>query len=127
MPNGDTAADFNGTNQNLRVTSNPSFSITTTGDLTWEAWIRPDVLQFPRSSSDGFVAFMGKCATYGSPPTCEWESRMYDMAYDTWFQGAIGKVAIYNYRLSQTQINNHYQTMTGAQPTGSCRGTCSFQ
>lgn len=50
------------------------------------------------------------------------------MAFDTWFEGAVGKVAIYNYLLSQTQINNHYQAMTGKQPTGSCgsNGTCSF-
>ncbi len=48
------------------------------------------------------------------------------MANDMWFQGAIGKVAIYNYRLTQTQITNHYQVMTGHQPTGSCASTCSF-
>jgi hypothetical protein len=48
------------------------------------------------------------------------------MALDTWFKGAIGKVAIYNYLLTQTQITNHYQTMTGQLPTGSCGNTCSF-
>jgi hypothetical protein len=47
----------------------------------------------------------------------------------SWFEGAIAKVAIYNYLLSQTTITNHYQTMTGKQPTGSCNqtgGTCTF-
>jgi hypothetical protein len=51
------------------------------------------------------------------------------MATDTWFEGAIGKVAIYNYLLNQTQITNHYQTMTGQAPTGNCNqtgGTCTF-
>jgi uncharacterized protein YfaQ (DUF2300 family) len=51
------------------------------------------------------------------------------MATDSSFEGMIGKVAIYNYLLSQTQINNHYQTMTGKQPTGNCNqtgGTCTF-
>jgi hypothetical protein len=48
------------------------------------------------------------------------------MALDTWFEGAIGKVAIYNYLLTQSQINNHYQAMTGKQPTGSCGNTCQF-
>jgi hypothetical protein len=227
MPNGDAAADFNGTNQYVTVNSNPSFSISTTGDFTWEAWIRPDTLQFPNSSPDRYVDFMGKCDSYS--PTCEWESRMYNtttpqgrcnrlsayafnptanlgsgadwqpvcgliqagqwlhvvgeytinqtqyadcstpppgsidiwvngvewnqsyhgqtgcmsqynvrpqpnssplnigtMAYDTWFAGAIGKVAIYNYRLTQTQINRHYEAMTGSQPTGSCTSNCSF-
>lgn len=232
MPNGDPVAVFNGSNQYLTIPSNASFSIPTTGNLTWEAWIQPDVLQFPHSDSTGdYVDFMGKCDQYS--PTCEWESRMYNtstpnenpgrpnrlsayvfnpsaglgsgadwqpassviqagqwlhvvaeyttqsqppncpnastypgsiniwvngvewnqadhaptgcmsqfsvtpqannsplnigtMALDTWFEGAIGKVAIYNYLLSQTQINNHYQIMTGNQPTGSCGDTCSF-
>jgi hypothetical protein len=51
------------------------------------------------------------------------------MATDSWFEGAIAKVAIYNYLLTQTQINNHYQTMTGQAPTGNCNqtgGTCTF-
>jgi hypothetical protein len=48
------------------------------------------------------------------------------MALDCWFRGAIGKVAIYNFPLSQTQISNHYQVMTGKLPTGSCVDTCSF-
>ena len=238
MPNGDQVAVFNGTSEYLNILSNPAFSIPTTKYLTWEVWIRPDVLQFPHSDGTGdYVDIMGKCATYDSPPTCEWESRMYNtntpgetpprpnrmsayvfnptahfgagadwqpvsgliqagewlhivgeyttdpsltpadctngaqypgviniwvngvlwnqsvhgqtgcmgqfnvipqannsplnvgtMATDTWFEGAIGKVAIYNYLLSQSQITNHYQTMTGKQPTGSCgsQGTCTF-
>jgi chitodextrinase len=228
LPNGDRSADFNGSSEYLTVPSNTSFSIPKTGNLTWEAWIRPDVLQFPKSSSDGYADFMGKCATYS--PTCEWEGRMYDsttsqgrsnrisayvfntsaglgsaadwqptsgvvqagqwihvvgeyttqtqpstcsnsgtypgsiniwvngvkwdqaehnptgcmsqysvrpqsgssslnigtMALDTWFKGAVGKVAIYNYLLSPTQIDNHYHAMTGNEPTGSCGVTCSY-
>jgi hypothetical protein len=48
------------------------------------------------------------------------------MAFDSWFDGAIGKVAIYNYLLSPTQITNHYKAMTGSQPTGSCASACTF-
>src|SRR5262249_23007299 len=79
MPNGDSAADFNGSNQYLTIPSNPdeSLSIPTTGNLTWEAWISPDVLQFPNGSSGGYVDFMGKCHSYA--PTCEWESRIYSI------------------------------------------------
>jgi hypothetical protein len=225
MPNGDQAADFNGSNQYLTVPSKGSMSVPMTGKLTWEGWIRPDVLQFPNSSTD-YVDWMGKCAHYS--PTCEWEARMYSattsqnrpnrfsayvfnptaglgsaadwqpssgmvqadqwyhvvgeyttssqpstcstsqpgsiniwvngvlwsqkshnptgcmsqysvtpkannspvnigtMALDKWFKGAIGKVAIYDYLLDQTQITKHYQTMTGRVPTGSCGNTCSF-
>ena len=229
MPNGDQAAVFNGSNQYLTVPSKPSLSIPTTGSLTWEMWINPTVLQFPNSSSDGFVAVMGKCANYS--PTCEWESRLYNttnpqdrcnrlsayaynstaglgsgafwqpvcgllepgqwlhvvaeytilrqpsgcpsapaypgsidiwvngvkwdqsvhsptgcmsqysvmpqannsplnigtMARDTWFNGAIAKVAIYNYELSPTQIANHYLAMTGWMPSGKCSDTCTIR
>jgi hypothetical protein len=48
------------------------------------------------------------------------------MAGDTWFPGAIGKVAIYDKLLTQAQITAHYQAMTGNTPTGSCAATCSF-
>jgi hypothetical protein len=226
-PNGDQAADFNGSSQYVTVPSSAAFSIPTTGDLTWEGWIRPDILQFP-IDSDGYIDWMGKCQDYS--PTCEWEARMYDttnsenrcnrvsayvfnptaglgsaadwqpicgliqagnwyhvvgeytlksapadcantssypgsieiwvngvkwdhashgdtgcmsqynvvpkannspfnigtMAQDTWFQGAIAKVAIYDHLLTQAQVTAHYKLMTGKNPTGSCAGTCSF-
>jgi Concanavalin A-like lectin/glucanases superfamily len=223
LPNGDLAADFNGSSQFLTVPSSASLSIPTTDELTWEAWIRPDTLQFPHSTG-GYVDWMGKCANYS--PTCEWEARIYNatnpqnrydrmsayvfnntaglgsgadwqpnqnelqagqwlyvvgeyqtlttasgcsgpgsiniwvngvkwdaaahhptgclsqfgvsptagnsplnigtMARDSWFEGAIGKVAIYNYLLSPAQIAAHYQAMTGAQPSGSCANTCTI-
>lgn len=226
LPNGDSAADFNGTSQYLTVPSSSDLSIPTTKALTWEAWIRPDTLQFPVASGDGYIDWMGKCENYS--PTCEWEARMYGastaegrparlsayvfnpsaglgsaadwqpnagvinsgqwvhvvaeyqttqtpagcnaaspgsiniwvngvkqdmashmptgcmsqfsikpvannspldigtMAMDTWFKGAIGKVAVYNTLLSQSQINAHYTAMTGTGVTGSCGATCHF-
>jgi hypothetical protein len=231
LPNGDSAADFDGSAQYLSVPSSEAFSIPTTGALTWEAWLRPDVLQFPHDDGvSGYVDWLGKCENYG--PTCEWEARMYDtntkespnrpnrlsayvfnpnaglgsaadwqpsaglikagawyhvvgeytiltqpadcqnvaaapgsidiwvngvkwnqgahgqtgcmsqynvvpkangsalniatMAKESFFFGAIAKVAIYDHLLSQPQITNHYLLMTGTQPTGSCAGTCSF-
>ena len=74
MRNADQVADFNGSSQYVSVPSSAAFSIPTTHNLTWEAWIRPDVLQFP-NDSNGYVDWMGKCQDYG--PTCEWEARMY--------------------------------------------------
>jgi hypothetical protein len=227
MPNGDQAAAFNGSSQYMSIPSNAAFSIPTTKSLTWEAWIRPDVLQFPNDSG-GYVDWMGKCQDYS--PTCEWEARLYNttnsqnrcnrfsayvfnpgaglgsgadwqptcgliqagqwyhvvgeyttlsqpagcqdtaqypgsiniwlngvpwnqsrhgqtgcfsqydvvpvannspvnvgtMAMDAWFQGAIGKVAIYDYLLTQAQITNHYTLMTGQAPRGSCADTCGI-
>lgn len=231
LPNGEQGADFNGSSEYLTVPSNASMSIATTGSLTWEAWIRPDVLQFPNDGGNsGYVDWMGKCEQYS--PTCEWEARMYDtntmespnrpnrlsvyvfnpsaglgsgadwqptagllqagqwyhvvgeyttlsqpsdcanvaaypgsinvwvngvawdhaahgqtgcmsqyavvpaakgsalnigsMALDTWFAGAVAKVAIYDYLLSEAQISLHYSSMTGNAPAGSCTDTCSF-
>jgi Concanavalin A-like lectin/glucanases superfamily/Ca-dependent carbohydrate-binding module xylan-binding len=79
MPNGDHAADFSG--QYMTVASSPVFSISTTKQLTWEAWIRPDVLQWPEASdpsSLGYVDWISKCQNYS--PSCEWEGRMYSSA-----------------------------------------------
>jgi hypothetical protein len=227
LPNGDRAADFDGRREYLTIPSSHAFSIATTGRLTWEAWVRPDTLQFPSAGSDGYVDVLGKCEHYG--PTCEWESRFYSaqqhqgrcsrlsayafnpdaglgsaadwqpvcglfkpgewlyvvgeyqtkttpsrcnaaypgtldiwvdairwsfrshvptgcmsqykviprandsplvvgtMARDFFFAGAVGKVAIYSYLLSQTQIEAHFSAMTGQPPpVGSCGQTCSF-
>jgi hypothetical protein len=233
LPNGEPVAVFNGSNQYVSVPSNASLSIPTTGNLTWEMWIQPTVLNFPNSiQPDGYVNVIGKCASHPNTGLCEWLARMYDTTtsqsrcnrlnasvfnpnggsgsaadwqpvcgliqagewlhvvgeYTTdpsktptdctngstypgainiwvngvlwdqaahgqtgcmgqsnivpqatssqfnigtvdtqsWFQGAIGKVAIYNHLLTQTQITNHYQTMTGKQPTGTCGATCTF-
>lgn len=228
MPNGDRATTFNGSNQYVTVKPVPSLSIPATGNFTWEGWVDPAVLQFPRASSDGYIDWMGKCANY--VPSCEWEARFYNltnpqgrcnrlsayvfnptaglgsaadwqpvcglfqphtwiyvvgeyttqseaascanaseypgsidiwvngikwdqaahaptgcmsqykvvptagnspltigtMAFDTFFEGAIGKVAIYDYRLSPAQIANHFTAMTGKQPKGLCTNNCSF-
>jgi len=231
LPNGDAVVVFDGVKQYLTVPSSPAFSIPTTGNLAWEAWLRPDVLQFPNDDGvSGYVDWMGKCESYG--PTCEWEARMYDtttqetpnrpnrisayvfnpsaglgsaadwqpsaglimagawyhvvgqyttlaqpadcmntsaspgsidiwvngvkwnhgshgqtgcmsqynvvpkangsaldigtMTKESFFQGAIGKVALYDHLLSQAQISNHFSIMTGIAPSGSCANTCSF-
>lgn len=227
LPNRDAATAFNGSNQYLTIPSHPSFSIPTTGNLTWEAWIRPDVLQFPHDSG-GYVDWMGKCHEYS--PSCEWEARLYNsendqdrcnrfsayvfnpkaglgsgadfqptcgliragawyhvvgeytlesqpadckdtaqypgsidiwvngvkwnhsrhgqtgcfsqyqvipmandspvnvgtMAEDAWFQGAIGKLAIYDYLLTQAEITSRYRAMTGQEPSGSCADSCTL-
>ena len=228
LPDGERAADFNGRGQYLSVRSSPQFSISNTGELTWEAWIRPDVLQFahPVNNGHGYVDWMGKCERYNG--ACEWEARMYSalnaqqrcdrlsayafnpagglgsgadwqpdcgtlrpgfwlyvvgeyqtrstpsgcsssypgtiniwvnavkqsfaahaptgcmsqyrviprpgsspvnvgtMALDSWFPGAVGKVAIYDTLLSQAHIDAHYTAMTGAHPRGGCASTCTL-
>jgi hypothetical protein len=225
LPNGDKAADFNGSSEYLTVPSSSALSIPTTGKLTWEAWIRPDTFSFPNASGDDYVGWMGKCENYS--PTCEWEARIYGdstpegrpdrvsayvfnpsaglgsaadwqpaanlpagqwihvvaeydttstpagcnaaypgsiniwvdgvkqnaadhfptgcmsqyqikptannspldigtMAMDTWFKGAVGKVAIYDTLLTPAEIDQHYTAMTGKTVAGSCAETCSL-
>ncbi len=227
LPNGDRAVVFNGSNQFLSIPALAAYSIPTTGNLTWEAWLKPTVLQFTHDSG-GYVDWLGKCADYS--PTCEWEGRLYStensenrcnrfsayvfnpsaglgsaadfqpqcgliqagswyhvvgeytllkqpagcentskypgsidiwvngvkwnqsrhgqtgcmsqydvvpkansspvnvgtMAEDAWFQGAIAKLAIYDFLLGEAQIKAHYRAMTGMEPTGSCGNDCSF-
>jgi hypothetical protein len=48
------------------------------------------------------------------------------MSEDDWFPGAIGKVAIYDKLLSEADILDHYEVMTGQRPSGSCGGNCNF-
>jgi Concanavalin A-like lectin/glucanases superfamily len=229
LPDGAPAADFNGHGQYLRVPSSPMFSVGHTGQLTWEAWIRPTALQFDTANDPhnfGYVDWMGKCQDYVR--ACEWEARMYStmnaqhrcnrlsayafnltgglgsgadwqpvcgviradswlyvvgeyqtldtpplckrsdpgtiniwvdgveqsfaahaptgcmsqyrirpesadsplnigtMARDSWFPGAIGKVAIYGKLLTQAQIDAHYEAMTGTLPRGSCAEMCTL-
>ncbi|WP_156024768.1 LamG-like jellyroll fold domain-containing protein [Smaragdicoccus niigatensis] len=227
MPNSDPVVVFNGSSQYLQVPSKNVLSISTTGKLTFEAWIRPDVANFP-SNLSGYVDWMGKCANYS--PDCEWAARMYNqstdrpsrisayafnpgaglgagaywqqygtsaikagqwhqvvgqyqivtqpsgcsgpqigginiwvdgvkwnmashlptgcmsqygitptaggsvfnigtVALDSFFKGAIGKVAIYDSLLPESRIADHFRAMTGRSPAGSCTlsgGTCSL-
>ena len=73
LPNGDGAADFDGRGQYLQVPSAEVLSVTHTGGLTVEAWIRPMTLQFPQAQGTGYVYVLGK----GSPGTQEYAIRMY--------------------------------------------------
>jgi Concanavalin A-like lectin/glucanases superfamily len=73
LPNGDTAAQFNGLGQYAQVPSAPALSVVKSGCLTVQAWVRPAVLQFPRSQGSGYVYILGK----GTPGKQEYAMRMY--------------------------------------------------
>ncbi len=76
MRSGDRATVFDGTSQYLEVPDAPALSVPTNGALTIEAWIRPDVLDFPSEESDGYVHFLGK----GVPNQHEYVLRMYSLS-----------------------------------------------
>jgi Concanavalin A-like lectin/glucanases superfamily len=73
LPNGDLATAFDGISQYIQVPSSRSLSITGTGCLTIEAWIKPTVLQFPYDQGSGYVYILGK----GTAGKQEYALRMY--------------------------------------------------
>jgi hypothetical protein len=76
LPNGEAAAHFDGASEYLEIPSTHALSIATTGALTFEAWLRPDKLQFPHAEAEGFVYWLGK----GQAGEQEYAGRMYSLA-----------------------------------------------
>lgn len=73
LPNGGRAGQFDGQGQYVQIRSRRAFSVTDTGCLTIEAWIRPSTLQFPHEEGSGYVYILGK----GQPYQQEYALRMY--------------------------------------------------
>lgn len=73
LPNGAAASKFDGRAQYLEIADAAALSPATTGALTVEAWLRPDVIQFSREESSGYVHWLGK----GEPEKYEYVARMY--------------------------------------------------
>lgn len=205
LPNGDAAADFNGSGEYVTVNNVANLSVPATGVLTIESWMRPDTLTFPHTEAEGYVYWLGKCS-YSTG--CEYANRMYSLnntagranrisdyewnvtaglgsgsyfqdditagqwiyvtdiidmkdtspeyptgyisiykngvlrkttplnqynvvpgttptpfvvgtlTEDSFFEGAVGKVAVYDYALTQAQITTHYNAMSAASAGG---------
>ncbi|WP_051900906.1 LamG domain-containing protein [Streptomyces aureus] len=75
LPNGDRATRFDGVSQYVEVPDGDRLSVTTTGELTVEAWMRPDTLTFARTAGAGYVNWLGKVSDKGV--RAEWLARMY--------------------------------------------------
>ncbi|MGX1548918.1 LamG domain-containing protein [Streptomyces adustus] len=75
MPNGDPAFLFDGASQYVEVPDDDRLSVTTTGELTVEAWLRPDTLTFAKTASTGYVNWLGKSSSPNGQN--EWLTRMY--------------------------------------------------
>jgi hypothetical protein len=74
LPNGDTAADFDGKTEYLQVKDAAALSPATHGVLTLEAWMRPDALKFPvEGTNKRYMHWMGK----GEPNNQEYVARFY--------------------------------------------------
>jgi hypothetical protein len=77
LPNGEAATVFDGFSQYAEVPDVDHLSITATGKLTLEAWIRPDALEFSKQEGSGYVHWMGKGVGQGEDGQQEYASRMY--------------------------------------------------
>ncbi|MFD8733918.1 LamG domain-containing protein [Streptomyces sp. NPDC059618] len=75
LPDGDRATVFDGISQYVEVPDSDRLSVTATGELTVEAWMRPDALTFARTAGTGYVNWLGKVADQGGGS--EWLARMY--------------------------------------------------
>ncbi|EDK72721.1 hypothetical protein TM7_0129 [candidate division TM7 genomosp. GTL1] len=73
FPNGTLATVFDGSAQYIEVADAADLSVVTTGILTLEAWLRPDVLEFSSDEDTGYVHWMGK----GESGQYEYAARMY--------------------------------------------------
>lgn len=96
LPNGDRSLVFNGTTQYVEFASVPDFSVPTTGVLTIEAWIRPDILTFPVMEGSGYVHWMGKGATQEH----EYAARMYGENPTGGDAGRVNRISGYAFNAS---------------------------
>lgn len=75
MPNGEDAALFDGIDDYLEVADHDDLSIPPNGVLTIEAWMRPDVEDFPNAiDGKGYLHWLGKGMNDGS----EYAMRIYN-------------------------------------------------
>jgi hypothetical protein len=76
LPNSERGLDFNGNTNFVEVEDADILSIPTTGQLTIEAWMRPDILQFPNEEGTGYVHWLGK----GELGQQEYLARIYSLS-----------------------------------------------
>ncbi len=72
MNSGTSWLHFDGFQSYVEIPDSPDFSVPTAGALTVSAWVRPEVLTFPKTEK-GYVHWLGK----GQAGQHEWVFRMY--------------------------------------------------
>ena len=84
---------FDGESGYVEIPDADIFSEPTTGELSVEAWMRPDSLDMPNRESSGYVHWMGK----GVSGQHEWVSRMYQQGND---EDRANRISFYSFNLS---------------------------
>jgi hypothetical protein len=116
MPNGDRAAQFNGASSYYEIDDDPALSVATTGQLTLEMWVRPDVLDAQiteNTAVDPYVYFAGK----GVTGQHEYAARFYNAHKDDGSASAVGN------RFAAYAFNLAGGTAPGVQWTGGVAST----
>ena len=76
---GDVYLELNGRDAYVEIPSIADYSISTTGELTISAWLRPDILNFPSAEKNSdYIHWLGKGETSGARGNQEWTFRMYN-------------------------------------------------
>jgi hypothetical protein len=76
---GDVYLKFNGYDAYVEIPSQLHYSISTTGELTIAAWMRPDTLNFPHvEAHSDYIHWLGKGEISGGAGNQEWTFRMYN-------------------------------------------------
>ncbi|HEY3494228.1 MAG TPA: LamG domain-containing protein [Polyangiaceae bacterium] len=83
---------FDGRSGYVEIPDADIFSEPTTGELTVEAWMRPDSLDMPNQESSGYVHWLGK----GSSGEHEWVARMYQRGND---EDRENRISFYSFNL----------------------------
>jgi hypothetical protein len=112
MPVGSSAMDFNGQDQYMEIASDPVFSVPTSGVLTIEAWLRPDVLDFPKTEGSGYVYWLGK----GAAGQQEYACRMYGQHPSGHDRDRINRISGYVFNASGGLGAGSYYQATPADP-----------
>ena len=110
LPNGDRSLVFNGATQYAEISDAGDLSVPPSGILTLEAWLRPDVLDFPQMEGTGYVNWIGK----GEPGQHEYTCRMYGQNPTGNDTGRGNRIVGNAYNLNgDAAAGSYYQPSTG--------------
>ena len=88
---------------------------------TIDIWVNGVPWSFPDHAPTGCMSQYRVRPTDGPSPL-----RIGSMADEYGFSGAVDKVAFWDRRLGQHEIDAMYQAMTGRAPAGTCADTCTL-
>jgi hypothetical protein len=75
----DVYLEFNGRDADVEIPRIAGYSVSTTGELTISAWLRPDTLNFPSiERNSDYIHWLGKRDRSGDEGNHEWAFRMYN-------------------------------------------------